>query len=43
MYAMAEQKEDRIELCNQILQALMATTAVLISNVFLLLSRHLLV
>lgn len=43
LYAMAEQTEDRIELRNQILQALMAaqeTTAVLISNTFFLLSRH---
>ncbi len=43
LYAMAEQTDDRIELRNQILQAVMAakeTTAVLISNVFFLLSRH---
>lgn len=40
---MAEQTEDRTQLRNEILQALMAaqeTTAVLISNVFFLLSRH---
>ena len=40
---MAEQINDKMELRNQILQALMAaqeTIAVLISNVFFLLSRH---
>ena len=44
LHGMAEQTEDRTELRNQILQALMAaqeTTSVLISNVFFLLSRHL--
>ncbi len=43
LHGMAEQTEDRTELRNQILQALMAaqeTTSVLISNVFFLLSRH---
>lgn len=43
LYAMAEQTEDQTELRNRILQALMAaqeTTAVLISNVFFLISRH---
>ena len=43
LYAMAEQTEDRMVLRNEILQALMAaqeTTAVLISNVLFLLSRH---
>lgn len=43
LHGMAEQTSDRAELRNQILQALMAaqeTTSVLISNVFLLLSRH---
>lgn len=43
LHGMAEQTEDRTELRNQILQALMAaqeTTSILISNVFFLLSRH---
>ncbi len=43
LYSLADQTGDRTELRNQILQALMAaqeTTAVLISNVFFLLSRH---
>ena len=43
LHGMAEQTEDRTELRNQILQALMAaqeTTSVLISNVFFLLSKH---
>ena len=43
LHGMAEQTEDRIELRNQILQALMAaqeTTSVLISNVFFLLAKH---
>ncbi|KAL8722838.1 MAG: hypothetical protein Q9225_000725 [Loekoesia sp. 1 TL-2023] len=43
LYSMAQQTEDRMQLRNEILQALMAaqeTTAVLISNVFFLLSRH---
>ena len=43
LYSLAEQTDDRTELRNQILQALLAaqeTTAVLISNVFFLLSRH---
>ena len=43
LHGMAEQTNDKTELRNQILQALMAaqeTTAVLISNVFFLLSRH---
>ncbi len=43
LHGMAEQTEDRTELRNQILQALMAaqeTTSVLISNVFFLFSRH---
>ena len=43
LHGMAEQTEDRTELRNQILQALMAareTTSVLISNVFFLLSRR---
>ena len=43
LYAMAEQTNNRTELRNQILQALMAaqeTTSVLISNIFFLLSRH---
>ena len=43
LYAMAELTNDRTELRNESLQALMAageTTAVLISNVFFALSRH---
>lgn len=43
LYGIAEQTNDKIELRNGILQALMAaqeTTASLISNVFFLLSRH---
>ncbi len=43
LFSLAEQTGDRMELRNQILQALMAaqeTTAVLISNVFFVLSRH---
>ena len=43
LYSMAKQTGDRVQLRNEILQALMAaqeTTAVLISNVFFLLSRH---
>lgn len=43
LYNMAEQTKDRLQLRNEVLQALMAaqeTTAVLISNVFFLLSRH---
>ena len=43
LYAMAAQTDDRSALRNEILQTLMAaqeTTAVLISNVFFLLSRH---
>lgn len=43
LHGMAEQTEDRTELRNQILQALMAaqeTTSILIRNVFFLLSRH---
>lgn len=43
LYAMAEQTDDRTDLRNQILQALMAaqeTTAALISNVIFLLARH---
>ncbi|KAL8729769.1 MAG: hypothetical protein Q9166_004492 [cf. Caloplaca sp. 2 TL-2023] len=43
LYNMAEQTEDRMALRNEILQALMAaqeTTAVLVSNVFFLLSRN---
>ena len=43
LYDMAEHTGDRIDLRNQILQALMAaqeTTACLLSNVFFLLARH---
>ena len=43
LHGMAEQTEDRTELRNHILQALMATqetTSILISNVFFQLSRH---